>query len=74
MGKARCGENREFTQAIQLFSKHATALRKAEKGADNGNVEKILLSGLLCCQEGIVKLLRMQGKHKKGCEECRKGK
>ena len=74
MGKARCAANREFTQAIKLFTKHAGVLRRAEKSADDGQVEKILLSGLLCCQEAIVKLVRMQGRHQKSCAECRKGR
>ena len=74
MGKARCKENQEFTLAIQLFKKHEGALRKAEKSAEAEQVEKILLSGMLCCEEAIVKLVRAQGRHQKSCEGCKKGK
>jgi hypothetical protein len=74
MGRARCSENKEFAQAIKLFKKHEVALRKAEKSADEEQVEKILLSGMLCCEEAVVKLARAQWRHQKTCEECRKGK
>lgn len=74
MGKARCRGNKEFTQAIKLFRKHEVALRKAEKSADEEQVEKMLLGGMLCCEEAIVKLVRAQGRHQKSCGECAKGK
>ena len=74
MGKARCAENKELTRAIKLFKKHADELRKAEKSAEDGQVEKLFLSGVVACKEAIVKLVRMQGRHQKMCEECLKGK
>jgi ubiquitin C-terminal hydrolase len=73
MGKANCEENREFSQAINLNNKHAKALRKAENSAGSGEVKRILLAGLLACQEAVVKLVRMQGRHQKRCDECKKG-
>jgi hypothetical protein len=72
MGKARCGENREFSKAIDLNKRHANALRKAEDSAGSGQVKKILLTGLLGCKEAIVKLVRMQGRHQQRCDECQK--
>jgi hypothetical protein len=73
MSKASCKENREFTVAITLNRKHAAELRKAGNRA-GGEVKKILLGGLVGCQEAIVRLVRMQGRHQKKCDECRKRK
>jgi hypothetical protein len=73
MSKASCEENREFSVAIKLNRKHAAELRKAGSKA-GGEVKKILLGGLVGCQEAIVRLLRMQGRHQKKCEECKKRK
>lgn len=73
MGRASCEQNREFGEAINLNSKHAKALHKAENSAGSGQVKKILLAGLLGCREAIVKLERMQGRHQKRCDECQNG-
>jgi hypothetical protein len=73
MGKAKCEENRGISVAINLFNKHANAIRKAENRADSEQVKKILLAGLLACQEAIVKLVRVQGRHQKKCDECKQG-
>jgi hypothetical protein len=73
MGKANCKENREFSQAINLYNKHTKALRKAENSAGSDQVKRILLAGSHACQEAIVKLTRMQGRHQKRCDECKKG-
>ena len=73
MSRASCKKNREFSEAINLNNKHSEALRKAENSARSDEVKRILLAGFLACQEAIVKLTRMQGRHQKRCDECKRG-
>ena len=73
MSKASCRENREISEAIKLMNRHAHATRKAENRSESDQVKKILLADLLACQEAIVKLVRIEGRHQKWCEECYQG-
>jgi hypothetical protein len=70
MSKASCEENREISEAIKLINRHAKAVRKAENHTESEPVKKILLADMLACQEAIVKLVRIESRHQKRCEEC----
>jgi hypothetical protein len=73
MGKANCGENCLYSEAINLNKKALNKVRWAKTRAKGSRGRTILSDAVPDYEKVIKQLEEMRDHHQQRCRECKKG-